>query len=347
MMESTFTDQLNTSDHATDAKVAKIREVIASLLEERKCIENKIELFEILINDLLPQWDEINERIDNHCTLICTINRLPVKLIQTIFCWCLPSRNSAMSSKDVPLILGRVCSTWRQISFSTPQLWTSLYVQAPRMDLRKPEKQDLLVRYGEVVIAWLKRSASLPISLAFIDEGPSPFHPDSLPLTRTPGVYLLEILLGFSDRWNHINFAVDYRSMAYFTRLNEEDVPFLQTAQIEIKNLRREADFSPLSFLRSPSVRNVFLWNHRLSETPLAVKLPLRWEALTTFVMTYRNVTSPVVTSLGKRMGEPISQAHRRPTRTLRPRRRRSPPHPRPLHSMVFYLYVVVQIIPR
>ncbi|KAF8072221.1 hypothetical protein FPV67DRAFT_1667654 [Lyophyllum atratum] len=268
-MESPFTDRLNTCNHATDAEVPKIREVIADLLEERKRIENRIELFGILMNDLFPRWNAINEHIEDHRTLICTINRLPVELVRTIFCWCLPSRDSAMSSKDFPLLLGRVCSAWRQISFSTPQLWTSLYIQVPRMDISKPEKQDLLTRYGRAVIAWLKRSASLPISLSFIDDGQSPFHPNSLALTETPGFYLLEILLGFSDRWNHVNFAVDYRSMAYLARLNEHDVPFLHTAQIEIKGLHREADLSSLSFLRSPSSS-------------------LRWEALTTLVMTYR-----------------------------------------------------------
>ncbi|KAF8072219.1 hypothetical protein FPV67DRAFT_926593 [Lyophyllum atratum] len=283
MMESPFTDRLNTCYHATDAEVPKIRQIIADLLKERKRIEDRIELFEVLIKDLYPQWDKIDEHIEDHRALIGGIHQLPVELIRTIFCWCLPPRNSAMSSKDAPLVLSRVCSTWRQISLSTPQLWTSLHIQVPV--IRKKGERDLLVRYGEAVTAWLKRSASLPISLSFVEEE-FPFLPASS--TSTPGFYLLEILLGFSDRWNHLNFKVFYSSIGPFARLKEHDVPFLKTAQIEIINPPHDsvADLSPFTFLRSPSLRNVFLWNYTSRDSPLV--LPLQWKALTTFVLTSR-----------------------------------------------------------
>ncbi|KAF8210556.1 hypothetical protein K438DRAFT_1570262, partial [Mycena galopus ATCC 62051] len=55
--------------------------------------------------------------------LISSIRRLPLQVIQEIFIACLPThRNCVMSASEAPIQLGRICSSWRALAFSTPQL---------------------------------------------------------------------------------------------------------------------------------------------------------------------------------------------------------------------------------
>ncbi|KAF8072228.1 hypothetical protein FPV67DRAFT_1412017, partial [Lyophyllum atratum] len=280
-LQSPFMDRLKTDYHATDAEVPKIRQIVSDALEKRQRIEDRISRFSALIDDLHLQRKAMDEHIRDHRTLISGIRKLPVEVMQTIFCWCLPSRNCAMSSGEPPLLLGRVCSTWRQISFSTPQLWSSLHVAPPYGHGR--DKSDLLVRYGEAIEAWLSRSASLPISISFVDDQHPPYS--GRPVSTDSSHYLLDIIFRYSRRWKHLNSRILHDYMGFLTRLTENDVPVLETVQLEVVNARPEAHFPSLSFFHSASIRKLFFFDY---PSQASSTLPVRWEVLTSLHMISR-----------------------------------------------------------
>ncbi|KAJ7892808.1 hypothetical protein B0H14DRAFT_2685809, partial [Mycena olivaceomarginata] len=72
--------------------------------------------------------DQIQAYIGSHKALISHPRRLPVDILREIFVACLPvDRNAVMSAQEAPLLLGRICSTWRSIVLTTPRLWASLH----------------------------------------------------------------------------------------------------------------------------------------------------------------------------------------------------------------------------
>jgi len=279
-MNSSFTSRFNTSHHVADEEIPKIRQIISESLEERARIQDKITRFHALIDDLHLQMRRIDDHIHGHRTLLPGIRKLPVELMQTIFFWCLPPRNSAMSSEEAPLLLGRVCSAWRKICFSTPLLWSSLHITPPVG--RGAGNRDMLVRYGEAITAWLNRSATLPISVSFVDDVYTSL--DANPELKTNS-HLLEILLRFSHRWIHLNFRILHRWLRPLTRLTENDVPLLKTVQISIINTPLEGELPLLPFLRSPSIQKFFLWDYPF---PAPSAFPVQWELLTTLCILSR-----------------------------------------------------------
>ncbi|KAJ7252089.1 hypothetical protein B0H12DRAFT_623079 [Mycena haematopus] len=94
--------------------------------------------------------------------------RLPLDIIAEIFIACLPThRNCVMSATEAPVILGRICSSWRTISLSTPRLWSRLHIVQPE-SLHWPNGpyEARVAQRLEVGNAWLKRSGNLPLSIS-------------------------------------------------------------------------------------------------------------------------------------------------------------------------------------
>ncbi|KAJ7868276.1 hypothetical protein B0H13DRAFT_2064361 [Mycena leptocephala] len=129
---------------------------------------------------LLPPCAEI-ERIDREIALL-KARRLEL------------NQNAVMSVQTAPLLLGRICSTWRAISLSTPRLWSSIHIAEP---------------------LWLTRSGGLPLSISFHrfpPPGPSSFF---------------DAIVSFSSRWRHISLSGQSG-----ISLSRTDVPILRTIEI-------------------------------------------------------------------------------------------------------------------
>ncbi|KAF5374439.1 hypothetical protein D9615_009104 [Tricholomella constricta] len=267
-MDSPFLDRLNTNYNATAEEIHQIRQIISEALLERSRIDDEIE-------KLRRRQKEIDEYVGGHRTMVSPFRRLPVELIQRVFVHTLPPHNSVMSAKEAPMLLGRVCSSWRHVSLSTPLLWSSLHLRAT---VELGRDVSLQTRYGDAVAAWLSRSGVLPLSISFVesdeDDYASLFDTDRM---ERPS-YLLNVLLGFSSRWQHLNFKLYRRYLDTFLRLSETDTPLLETVAFEITHPERYTGFDSISFLRTPSLKSVSI-NHSVCLMPPS--LPVRWENLT------------------------------------------------------------------
>lgn len=85
---------------------------------------------------------------------------LPRDVTARIFFWCIPSEieDSPLAYTDIaPVLLGRVCSKWRQIALETPILWTTLWVVGHSN--RDPKLDAIAVR------EYAARSGALPLNL--------------------------------------------------------------------------------------------------------------------------------------------------------------------------------------
>ncbi|TDL22670.1 hypothetical protein BD410DRAFT_212844 [Rickenella mellea] len=90
-----------------------------------------------------------------------TVAPLPAELLIEIFLYCLPADGfPCPSRREAPLLLGRVCRTWREVTLNTPQLWAQITLSFSLI-------QDIWVSksFHEIGLPeWLRRSGTCPLS---------------------------------------------------------------------------------------------------------------------------------------------------------------------------------------
>jgi len=124
---------------------------------------SKLDLAEIqdAIRKLEKRREMVESTVTSYKALLSPIRRLPRDMLEEIFLHCLPIQCGVMSSQEAPLLLGRVCSWWREAAYSTPALWSSVHGV---LSLDQDES-DFMVKQNAIA-SWIERSKSLPISIS-------------------------------------------------------------------------------------------------------------------------------------------------------------------------------------
>jgi hypothetical protein len=112
--------------------------------------------------------------------------------------------NALIDPSKAPMLLGRICKHWRSVTYSTPRMWSSLHI--PAVDHYAP--LDKVSKLNEVVVAWLERSATCPLSISL--SKPVYFGPTE---TRDDNSTVYS-LLKFSRRLRHLELFGGYHLTA-------------------------------------------------------------------------------------------------------------------------------------
>jgi hypothetical protein len=105
--------------------------------------------------DMIVYQELSNERRDIRQSRLAPIRRLPLEIISFIFILCLPE-TPVPSARHAPLLLMQVDKHWRTVALSTPQLWSTLYLDFGR------RKATSKVALGKL---WFDRSRATPLFL--------------------------------------------------------------------------------------------------------------------------------------------------------------------------------------
>ncbi|KAJ3516031.1 hypothetical protein NLJ89_g1371 [Agrocybe chaxingu] len=140
-----------------------------------------------LESHLLVLRSEYN-RAHDHFT-----HRLPPEIISRVFGFC-ASREGELS----PFDLGAVCKRWREIAWSTPQLWTSLDVDLNWLEINSQTRSWLIQE-------WLSRSGELPLSISV-----TYVKTDMAPLPLAILENILDVLNRFSRRWRDLDLSIPF-----------------------------------------------------------------------------------------------------------------------------------------
>ncbi|KAJ7164785.1 hypothetical protein C8R43DRAFT_1232897 [Mycena crocata] len=212
--------------------------------------------------------------------LVSPILELPPELVCEIFLRCLPPPHAGVlpSSLTAPLLLTHVCSQWRVIALSLPQLWTSLSVAAV---LAANPKPGLLA----LIDLWVARAGSCLLSISILLEN------EDYPILwqeMTRGIAcgpVLHKLRHSSHRWRELEIV---RRVDDFPALLHRDDPWhlpelTKLTLLFVHNGRHHHAFGfPPNLLSNltdlPSLREV----HLMGFAPPNLLLP--WAQLTTLV---------------------------------------------------------------
>ncbi|KAJ7689566.1 hypothetical protein B0H17DRAFT_1066176 [Mycena rosella] len=278
-MSSPFIPKLGTNYCPRDEEVAEIQALIAEPTLRLQHLDAEIADLQMALDKLIEQRTELSDYVDAHRDLISPARRLPLDIIQEIFIACLPThRNCVMSAAEAPVLLGRICSSWRDITLSTPRLWASLHIVEPlhHEGWSPTASADKLVQRLETTRTWLGRSGHCPLSISL----QSMAYPTD---TLGPPNRLIQAVVPFASRWKHISFTMLPSVLEAVSHLTEEDVPILKSVSISATHLSPwdSVRWDLLQFLRGVEIDSFSISASSL--TPL--ELPLRWDRLTDISM--------------------------------------------------------------
>ena len=288
-MDQPFSQYFGTNYAPSDEECLEINNILEQPRARLLQIEEEISRVEKILSDLHRERDSVSDAIDKYAILLTPIRRIPRDVLQEIFIRCLPTdRNAVMASNEAPLLLGRVCSSWRTTSRSTPQLWSTIHIPIPRhhasfyaLDIPPGDYSELAGKVVEVraTVArdWLLRSGSCPldISLNQWDEAPST-DPD---LPRP----LLTVIVPFSERWRKVSITAPIQSLSSITALSPAALPNLESLSLNFSRVRSWGyGVEPTSnvnkdIFRAPKLTSLALTQLRED----ALRLSVKWAQLT------------------------------------------------------------------
>ncbi|KAJ6490235.1 hypothetical protein C8R47DRAFT_1123877 [Mycena vitilis] len=316
-MASPFEPRLGTNYCPTDQELLEIQALLVEPLLRMKHLDGEIANLQKAIDKFAQERDGVGAFVKAHQALISPVRRLPLDIIQEIFLACLPThRNCVMSAKEPPVLLGRICSSWRAISLSTPRLWAKIHLVRPSrppsdsafseiqlfgkiLSLRLETFKDWLLRSGECAL-----SISLEECLSFrhmpaMDFGTIP----EAHIVRESSLYL-QALISFASRWRDIKISTQAGPvlMETLSTLTARDVPMLQDLTIRDRLDPMDPDQSSRKCWASVGMLGgLALTRFSLSTRTLGLtELPVRWSQLASLSLKDASWNSPDPLTTGR-----------------------------------------------
>ncbi|KAK7001438.1 hypothetical protein R3P38DRAFT_3049120 [Favolaschia claudopus] len=180
-----------------------------------------------------------------------------------------------MSASEAPLLLGRICSSWRALSFATPRLWASLHV------VERSLTHEVRTIRLEAIKMWLERAGRCPLSISLYSDNYVP-SPQSTGDTETEMQALtdsfIKDLVLFADRWRHVRFIAARNVIQEITHLTPDDTPMLESVAFSVQPdyPRGDLRWSDFEMLKSPGISSF-----STTSSEFQASIPLHWHSLT------------------------------------------------------------------
>ncbi|KAJ7111367.1 hypothetical protein C8R44DRAFT_883173 [Mycena epipterygia] len=162
-------------------------------------------------------------RLDAHTYPVLT---LPNEIVSEIFIHFLPvyPRRPPIIGRLSPVFLGHICRKWKEIAFSTPELWRAI---ALSFKLHRNLTRDVKMLY--LLKSYLERSAACQLSIKLEEEeeeDDEQFSRHVLAEVLTPFV---EAIISNSARWEYLDLCLPQ----YYLQLFQCTLPFLRSLKID------------------------------------------------------------------------------------------------------------------
>lgn len=173
-----------------------------------------------------------------------TFNILPTELQIEIFACFLPIF-PRVGFAGGPVLLSRVCKSWRQLVFYTPRLWSSFEVEVTGSSVNTP---STYVKAHDTMTRWLQRSKNYPLSVRIVHN----------PLGRVPdqrSARLVAALIPHAHRWRNIQLVIPASDAVTLQQSHPLDL-----SQLQALTLHLNGSWSSHSSLDITALNNS--WHH-------------------------------------------------------------------------------------
>ncbi|KAF7356298.1 F-box domain-containing protein [Mycena venus] len=237
----------------TDAPLARLDEQISRLRGQLKQLEDKYALV-------------IGYRTRNRA-ILSPLRRIPPEILREIFSWTVPSIRDALirGSFDMhqsPWVLTRICSRWREVSISTPSLWSRVAIDYPQSLYNSSTYSFPLLE------AQLKRSQKLSIHFYGANEL------DSSSQTR-----MFQLLAQHSSRWEELSIGLTSETWPLLSALRDR-LPSLTRLWIQWTGPESQSGVNSIDcFQTASSLIDFGVFNqHRFIPIPLPLSQLTRYQ---------------------------------------------------------------------
>ncbi|KAJ7762521.1 hypothetical protein B0H16DRAFT_1688121 [Mycena metata] len=273
-MSSPFTSKLDTNYCPKDEEVVEIRDLLVEPTLRLKHLDDEIAELQRAIDKLAAERDAVAIFVDAHKALISPARRLPLDIIQEIFIACLPThRNCVMSASEAPVLLGRLCSSWRAISLSTPRLWATLHVCEPyssaippsELHKRYEQRLEAMTQSREDDISWGSffraiipfasrwRKIGLMNLAPILVEALSHLTEDDVPILQSFTFTSDGVLYGEQQRWSSVRILHGDSVLKLLSHC-----PALQTCRLSVVEWRPSSPVAT-SVVECPCLTSLYL----------------------------------------------------------------------------------------
>ncbi|KAJ7742600.1 hypothetical protein B0H16DRAFT_1563092 [Mycena metata] len=161
-------------------------------------IEDKMQDLQRALDDLVVQQQALLNFVAEHQKVLATVRTLPNELLVEIFLRCADRDSSCEWNPDIDpeWVLGRVCSRWRTVALSTPQIWSRIFISNGPF-WQQFESRGLSVKPN--FSRQMERSAEAPLTITFDVET---HFPDEV------AENMLTLLLSAAHRWQQANICL-------------------------------------------------------------------------------------------------------------------------------------------
>ncbi|KAJ7133614.1 hypothetical protein C8R44DRAFT_611447, partial [Mycena epipterygia] len=121
---SPFADKLKTNYISSNKEIGEIHTLVVEPLDQLARLDTEIDEMQAVLDQLKAKRHLLKEGIEDYRTLSSPMRRIPRDVLQEIFISCIPTKhNAVIHPREAPMLLGRVCSYWRNVAHSTPNIW--------------------------------------------------------------------------------------------------------------------------------------------------------------------------------------------------------------------------------
>ena len=218
-----FVALLRNNDIPSESTIREVKQSLKTPLIELQEIEMEIQRLYELVETMNLKRQGIQKIINDHNIILSPVRRLPLDVLHEIFFHTLPThRNPIMTCSESPVLLTRICSSWRAVAFSSPRIWSKIHIPLPgdpsysraygmvtdetSLSTRRQRFADLLQLRCDVVRRWLSRSGTCPLSISI--HHPSTYSQSQNPKDDDLSHEMFNILLSCADRWSDIDLSM-------------------------------------------------------------------------------------------------------------------------------------------
>jgi len=186
-------------------------------------LDESIAKVEAFLAQLVLRRPPIKTRINRRASPM--LRALPPEVLSRIFAFYIPAfsepAGKGIRPSSNPLTLGAICRLWRNVAWSTPELWSclSLYLCFARVAL-----------LTDLVREWLGRSGSLPLSIRlYCGAG------EDRRASDTQVFAMLKAISAYSSRWNRLELRIPTTFFSGFIEPTSEPgtTPLLEALHLD------------------------------------------------------------------------------------------------------------------